>query len=198
MPRSRSAVSTRRTSGAARACRRSSSPTPTAPGSPTVRRRLRRRCSKAPRITRDRPWRPARRARTRRRRSCCRGRATRCRARVSIKSKVPSGLTGRTRRCPTSPRRRRTPTACPRHRGSRSPGDPGSRIPDVPGTPVPIAPGPPGARTEPLGPLPGPAPPIPSTHPRQQLPPGPAAPPGPGGQLPAPFIATQVEPEAAA
>ncbi len=37
-------------------------------------------------------------------------------------------------------------------------GRPGQVQPDVPGTPVPIAPGPPGGRTEPLGPLPGPAP----------------------------------------
>ena len=37
-------------------------------------------------------------------------------------------------------------------------GRPGDVQPDVPGTPVPIAPGPAGGRTEPLGPLPGPAP----------------------------------------
>ncbi|MFZ0907630.1 MAG: MCE family protein, partial [Mycobacterium sp.] len=36
-------------------------------------------------------------------------------------------------------------------------GRPGQVQPDLPGTPVPIAPGPPGGRTEPLGPLPGPA-----------------------------------------
>ena len=34
---------------------------------------------------------------------------------------VPSDLTGHTRHCPTSSRRRRTPTACPRRQGSRSP-----------------------------------------------------------------------------
>ena len=44
-------------------------------------------------------------------------------------------------------------------------GRPGQVQPDVPGTPVPIAPGPPGARTEPLGPLPGPAPANPAAAP---------------------------------
>ena len=68
-------------------------------------------------------------------------------------------------------------------------GLPGQVQPDVPGTPVPIAPGPPGARTEPLGPLPGPAPANPAAAPPPAaLPPGPPPPPGPGGQLPAPFI----------
>jgi phospholipid/cholesterol/gamma-HCH transport system substrate-binding protein len=68
-------------------------------------------------------------------------------------------------------------------------GRPGLAPPDVPGTPVPLAPGPPGARTEPLGPLPGPAPANPAAAPPPgPMPPGPAAPPGPGGQLPAPFI----------
>ena len=64
-------------------------------------------------------------------------------------------------------------------------GRPGAPPPDVPGTPVPIAPGPPGARSEPLGP-PGPVPP-PSTF-APGLPPGPPASPGPGNQLPAPYI----------
>ncbi len=68
-PRSRSAGSTPRSSGAALGCRRSGSPTPTAPGSPTVRRRRRRRRWKAPRITRGRPWRPDRRVPMRRRRT---------------------------------------------------------------------------------------------------------------------------------
>ncbi len=68
-------------------------------------------------------------------------------------------------------------------------GQPGQVQPDVPGTPVPIAPGPPGARTEPLGPLPGPAPANPAAAPPPgPLPPGPPAPPGPGPQVPAPFI----------
>ncbi len=67
-------------------------------------------------------------------------------------------------------------------------GRPGEVQPDVVGTPVPIAPGPPGGRTEPLGPLPGPAPANPAAAP----PPGPvpaegAAPPGPGPQVPAPL-----------
>ena len=68
-------------------------------------------------------------------------------------------------------------------------GRPGLAPPDVPGTPVPLAPGPPGGRTEPLGPLPGPAPANPAAAPPPApMPPGPPPPPGPGGQLPAPFI----------
>ncbi|HEY2197033.1 MAG TPA: MCE family protein [Mycobacterium sp.] len=68
-------------------------------------------------------------------------------------------------------------------------GLPGQVQPDVPGTPVPIAPGPPGARTEPLGPLPGPAPGNPAAAPPPgPLPPGPPPPPGPGSNLPAPYI----------
>ena len=69
-------------------------------------------------------------------------------------------------------------------------GRPGEVQPNVPGTPVPIAPGPPGGRTEPLGPLPGPAPANPAAAPPPgPLPAGPPAPPGPGPQLPAPYIA---------
>jgi len=65
-------------------------------------------------------------------------------------------------------------------------GRPGQPAPEVPGTPVPLpADAPPGARTEPLGPA-GPTPP-PSTF-APGLPPGPPARPGPGNQLPAPFI----------
>lgn len=65
-------------------------------------------------------------------------------------------------------------------------GRPGDPPPDVPGTPVPLpAQAPPGARTENLAPA-GPPPP-PSTF-APGFPPGPAAPPGPGNQLPAPFI----------
>ena len=65
-------------------------------------------------------------------------------------------------------------------------GRPGEPPPDVPGTPVPLpANAPPGARTENLQPA-GPVPP-PSTFP-PGLPPGLPAPPGPGQQLPAPFI----------
>ena len=68
-------------------------------------------------------------------------------------------------------------------------GRPGQAQPDVPGRPVPIAPGPPGGRTEPLGPLPGPAPANPAAAPPPgALPPGPPAPPGPGNNLPAPYI----------
>ena len=65
-------------------------------------------------------------------------------------------------------------------------GRPGLPAPDVPGTPVPLPPNaPPGARRESLQPA-GPNPP-PSTF-APGLPPGPTAPPGPGPQLPAPFI----------
>src|SRR6201997_3184254 len=68
-------------------------------------------------------------------------------------------------------------------------GRPGLAPPDVPGTPVPLAPGPPGSRTEPLGPLPGPAPANPAAAPPPgPMPPGPAAPPGSGNNLPAPLI----------
>ena len=65
-------------------------------------------------------------------------------------------------------------------------GRPGQPPPNVPGTPVPLPPhAPPGARTEHLAPA-GPTPP-PSTF-APGLPPGPPARPGPGPQLPAPFI----------
>src|SRR6516164_880065 len=81
-PPSRSAVSTRRTSGAAPACPNSAGPTPTAPGSPTARRRPHLQRWKAPRIIRDRPSHRAQRVRTPRRLTRCRGRGTRCRARA--------------------------------------------------------------------------------------------------------------------
>jgi phospholipid/cholesterol/gamma-HCH transport system substrate-binding protein len=65
-------------------------------------------------------------------------------------------------------------------------GRPGEPPPDLPGTPVPLPPNaPPGARTENLAPA-GPTAP-PSTF-APGLPPGPPAPPGPGQQLPVPFI----------
>src|SRR6201993_998655 len=68
-------------------------------------------------------------------------------------------------------------------------GPPGLAPPDVPGTPVPIAPGPPGARTEPPGPVSGPAPANPgAAPPPAPMAPGPPPPPGPGNNLPAPFI----------
>jgi phospholipid/cholesterol/gamma-HCH transport system substrate-binding protein len=69
-------------------------------------------------------------------------------------------------------------------------GRPGAPPPDLPGTPVPLPPGPPLSRTENLAPA-GPTPP-PSTF-APGLPPGPAAPPGPGPQLPAPFIPPGVQ-----
>src|SRR5271169_42984 len=68
-------------------------------------------------------------------------------------------------------------------------GRPGQPPPDLPGTPMPIAPGPPGGRTEPLGPLPGPAPANPAAAPPPgPVAPAPAAPPGSGNNLPAPYI----------
>ena len=67
--------------GAVPGCRHSGSPTPTAPGSPTARRRRRRRYWKAPRRTRDPPYRQVRRVRTRRPRTRCPGREIRCPAR---------------------------------------------------------------------------------------------------------------------
>jgi phospholipid/cholesterol/gamma-HCH transport system substrate-binding protein len=67
-------------------------------------------------------------------------------------------------------------------------GRPGQVQPDVPGTPVPIAPGPPGGRTEPLGPLPGPAPANPAAAPPPPPMAVPPAPPGPGNNLPVPYI----------
>jgi phospholipid/cholesterol/gamma-HCH transport system substrate-binding protein len=78
------------------------------------------------------------------------------------------------------------PDGLPPAPGVPSAGRPGETPPAVPGIPVPL-PGnaPPGARTEPLGPVAGPNPPPPGP------PPGPLpgqAPPGPGPQLPAPFI----------
>ena len=62
---------------------------------------------------------------------------------------------------------------------------PGELSPNVAGVPAaPLAPGPPGARTVPVGPLPGPAGDVPGIAP---LPPafvGPIPPPGPGPQVP--------------
>jgi phospholipid/cholesterol/gamma-HCH transport system substrate-binding protein len=78
------------------------------------------------------------------------------------------------------------PNGLPPTPGIPDAGRPGIAPPDVPGIPVPLAPNaPPGARREGLQPA-GPTPP-PSTF-APGLPPGPAAPPGPGPQLPAPFI----------
>ena len=180
MRRSRSAASIPRSSGAARGCRRSGSPTPTAPGSPTVRRRRRRRCWRAPRIIRAPRWRRVRPARTRRRRSCCRGRATRCPVRVSIKAQGPFGPNGpypAIARCRF--RRRRTPTACPRHRGSRSPGDRALR-PGRSGHTGADRAGAARSAHRAAGTAAGPVPPIPLALSPAPLPPGPPAPPGPG------------------
>ena len=77
------------------------------------------------------------------------------------------------------------PNGLPPTPGIPDAGRPGIAPPDVPGTPVPLPPNaPPGARREGLQPA---APTPPSTF-APGLPPGPAAPPGPGPQLPAPFI----------
>ncbi|WP_232075361.1 MCE family protein [Mycobacterium seoulense] len=81
-PPSRSAASTRKTSGAAPVFPSSAGPTPTAPGSPTGRRRPHLRCWKGPRIIRDRPSRRERRVRTHHRPTRCRGRGIRCPARA--------------------------------------------------------------------------------------------------------------------
>ncbi|HET9875710.1 MAG TPA: hypothetical protein VFQ37_08080, partial [Mycobacterium sp.] len=69
-------------------------------------------------------------------------------------------------------------------------GRPGELPPPAPGTPVPLPPNaPPGARTEPVGPVSGPALGNPGAAPPPGLmAPGPPASPGPGNQLPAPFI----------
>src|SRR5271166_3679536 len=78
------------------------------------------------------------------------------------------------------------PNGLPPTPGVPSAGRPGEAPPDVPGTPVPLpAHAPPGARTENLQPA-GPTPP-PSTL-APGLPAGPPARPGPGPQLPAPFV----------
>jgi phospholipid/cholesterol/gamma-HCH transport system substrate-binding protein len=78
------------------------------------------------------------------------------------------------------------PNGLPPTPGIPDAGRPGEPAPNVPGTPVPLPPNaPPGARREGLGPA-GPTAP-PSTF-APGLPPGPTAPPGPGPQLPAPFI----------
>ena len=97
-----------------------------------------------------------RRARTRRRRNCCRGRATRCRVRASTR-RGRSDRMGRIRPCPTWPPRRRTRRSAPDagHPDRRAAGAGPTRRAGRTGA---VAPGPPGGRTEPLGPLPGPAP----------------------------------------
>jgi phospholipid/cholesterol/gamma-HCH transport system substrate-binding protein len=57
---------------------------------------------------------------------------------------------------------------------------PGQMPPDMPGAPVPLPPAPPGARTVPLGPLPGPADFTPGIAPLPPALTGPPPPPGPG------------------
>src|ERR1700753_899270 len=73
------------------------------------------------------------------------------------------------------------PNGLPPTAGMRSAVPLGLSPPDVPRTPVPIAPGPPGARTEPPGPVSGPAPANPgAAPPPAPMAPGPPPPPGPG------------------
>src|SRR6201987_3105028 len=68
-------------------------------------------------------------------------------------------------------------------------GRPGLPAPDVPGTPLALAPNAPPARTEPPGPVSGPAPANPgAAPPPAPMAPGPPPPPGSGNNLPAPFI----------
>jgi phospholipid/cholesterol/gamma-HCH transport system substrate-binding protein len=82
------------------------------------------------------------------------------------------------------------PNGLPPTPGISIAGPPGLAPPDVPGTPLPLpANAPPGARTEPPGPVSGPAPANPAAAPPPPpAAPGPPAPPGPGNNLPAPFI----------
>ena len=81
------------------------------------------------------------------------------------------------------------PDGLPASPGIPIAGRPGETPPVVPGTPVPLPEANPGARSEPLGPVAGPAQANPgAAPPPAPLAPGPPAPPGPGNQLPAPFI----------
>ncbi|MEO6792251.1 MAG: MCE family protein [Mycobacterium sp.] len=81
------------------------------------------------------------------------------------------------------------PNGLPSTPGIPIAGRPGETPPVVPGTPVPMPDANPGARSEPIGPMPGPAPANPgAAPPPPAMAPGPPAPPGPGNQLPAPFI----------
>lgn len=73
------------------------------------------------------------------------------------------------------------PDAPPPAPGVPAGNEPGGLVPTVPGVPAPpLAPGPPGARTVPVGPLPGPGP---APVPVPPVGPGPAPVPGPGQQL---------------
>jgi phospholipid/cholesterol/gamma-HCH transport system substrate-binding protein len=72
------------------------------------------------------------------------------------------------------------PNGLPPTPGVPAAAPPGGPPPNVPGTPVPLPDAPPGARTMPVPPAPFSLPP--------GFPPGPPAAPGPGPQLPAPFI----------
>ncbi|MEB3051109.1 MCE family protein [Mycolicibacter sp. MYC123] len=81
------------------------------------------------------------------------------------------------------------PNAEPAAPGIPIAGRPGEAPPTLPGNPVPLPEANPGARSEPVGPVAGPAPANPGAAPPPgPRAPGPAAPPGPGDQLPAPFI----------
>ena len=81
------------------------------------------------------------------------------------------------------------PDGIPSSPGISIAGRPGETPPLVPGTPVPMPDANPGGRSEPMGPVAGPAPANPGAAPPPgPRAPGPPAPPGPGDQLPAPFI----------
>ena len=135
-PRSRSVASTLRNSGAMPACRRSGSPTRTVSASPTVHRRRRRRLWKAPRSTPGPRCQRVRRARTRRPRTHCRRRPTRCLVRRPTVGSVrpqPVRRQLRAARCGQLPIRTRTVRA--RRRACPRAAIPGSVPPNVPGCP---------------------------------------------------------------
>jgi phospholipid/cholesterol/gamma-HCH transport system substrate-binding protein len=107
----------------------------------------------------------------------------------------PFGLPGYQTQLPdvlTSPP---NPDGLPATPGISIAGPPGQVPPVLPGTPVPLPPDAPhGARTEPIGPVSGPAAANPGAAPNVPVepyppgPPAPPAPPGPGQNLPAPQI----------
>ncbi len=99
---------------------------------------------------------PARRARTRRRRTAFRQRRTRCRARISTDRPVSAGSdVSAPPDVATSAPNPNGPGYTPGITERRCAG--ARRPPELQGVPVPLPPAPPGARTEPLGPV-GPVP----------------------------------------
>lgn len=188
MRRSRSGASIRRSSGVMPGCRRSGSRIRTPRDSPTGRRRLRRRRWRAPRRIRSRRCGPVRRVRTPHPRTGCRGRGTRCRARICRWVPTETIPTGRTTAVvgPTArtwrPRRpismgRNRLRVCPPRR---------SRVScrrTCPGPPCRCRRPRPGPRTVPLAPQPSPPDFTPGIAPLPPTLPAPAVP-GPGQQLP--------------